>query len=94
MGELLRDKLNQVFIDKKKPMRVIGCGPTNRIVFTDKIINNKEDREKLESQNQIDFYNQLKSNGVFINANGIIQLSMSHTTDIINKIRKAVISTI
>ena len=75
-------------------MRAIGCGPTNRIVFTDKIIKNKEDREKLESQNQKKFYNQLKSNGVFINVNGIIQLSMSHTTDIINKISKVVISTI
>ena len=94
MGELLRDKLNQVFIDKKKPMRVIGCGPTNRIVFTDKIIKNKEDREKLESQNQKNFYNQLKSNGVFINDNSIIQLSMSHTHKIINKISSAVVSTI
>ena len=94
MGELLRDKLNQVFIDMKKQMRVIGCGPTNRIVFTDKFIKNKEDREKLESQNQKKFYNQLKSNGVFININGIIQLSMSHTPKIINKISSAVMSTI
>ena len=94
MGELLRDKLNQIFIDKKKPMRVIGCGSTNRIVFTDKIIKNREDRDKLESQNQNFFYNQLKSNGVFINDNGIIQLSMSHTHKIINKISSAVATTI
>ena len=94
MGELLRFKLNKIFTDNKKPMRVIGCGPTNRIIFTDKIIKNKKDRDNLETQNQHKFYNKLKSNGVFVNVNGIIQLSMSHTHKIINNISSAVMSTI
>jgi len=94
MGELLRFKLNKIFIDNKKPMRVMGCGPTNRIIFTDKIIKNRKDRDNLETQNQNKFYNKLKSNGVFVNFNGIIQLSMSHTHKIINNISSAVMSTI
>ena len=94
MGELFRDKLNQIFIDKKKSMRVIGCGSTNRIIFTDKFIKNRYDRDMLESPNKKIFYDQLRSNGVFINTNEIIQLSMTHTQKIINKICSAVMNTI
>ena len=94
MGEILRDKLNQVFLNMKKPMRIMGCGSTNRIIFTDKFIKNKSERDRHESKNQKDFYNQLKSNGIFINDNGIIQLSMSHTPKIIDKIITAVEDTI
>ena len=68
-------------------MQAMGCGPINRIIFTNKFIRNKKDRDKLETSSQ-DFYNMLKLNGVFINTNGIIHLSMCHTIDIINKLVK------
>ena len=85
-GELFRNKLNEIFTDKRKPMRVIGCGPISRIVFTDKFIKNRKQRDQLENQNQQNFYDQLKINGVFVNTNGIIHFSMCHTPKIINKI--------
>ena len=56
-------------------------------IFTNKFIRNRKDRDKLETSCQ-DFYNMLKLNGVFINTNGIIHLSMSHTVVVINKLVK------
>ena len=48
-------------------------------------------KDKLEGQGQKYFYDQLKLNGVFVNTNRIIQLSMSHTDKIINEICDAVL---
>tara|TARA_B100000424_G_scaffold256743_1_gene237008 strand:- start:1070 stop:2233 length:1164 start_codon:yes stop_codon:yes gene_type:complete len=90
-SQLLRDELNDLFLNKKKSMRIIGCGPINRIIFTDKPIKNREDRDKFENVSlQKAFYERLKQNGVFINTNGIIHLSMCHTRKIIYKIINAI----
>ena len=90
-SQLLRDELNDLFLNKKKSMRIIGCGPINRIVFTDKPIKNRQDRDNFENRElQKNFYKRLKQNGVFINTNGIIHLSMCHTRKIIYKIINAV----
>ena len=86
VGKLFRDKLNEFFIIENKKIRVMGCGPINRLIFTDKFIRNRKDRDEFESQNQIDFFDRLLKNGVFVNTNGIFHFSMSHSEKIINKI--------
>ena len=75
-------------------MQAIGCGPVNRLVFTNKYIKSKKDRDLLETQDQNSFYNKLKLNGVFINSNRIIQFSMSHTTEVIDKLVKCIVKTV
>ena len=85
-GKLFRSELNNFFIKEKKSMRVIGCGPISRLIFTDKFIRNRKERDELESQNQDDFYNKLKKEGVFVNGNGLFHFSMSHTPKVIIKI--------
>jgi len=89
LGELFRNKLNSIFQDRKTPMQAMGCGSVNKIVFTEKFINNKKDKDRLEQQNQEEFYDQLKLRGIFINTNGIIQFSMSHTSKTVDKIINA-----
>ena len=89
LGEVFRNKLNSIFQDQKIPMQAMGCGPVNKIVFTEKFIKNKKDKDKLEQQNQEYFYDRLRLNGVFVNTNRIIQLSMSHTTKTVDKIINA-----
>jgi glutamate-1-semialdehyde 2,1-aminomutase len=93
VGKLFREELNNFFVKNKKSMRVIGCGPINRIIFTDKFIRNRQDRDKFEPVgSQEDFSNKLKEKGVFLNGNGLFHFSMSHTqevvTEIINKIKE------
>jgi len=94
VGKLFRDELNEFFIKENKKMRVIGCGPINRIIFTDKFIRNRKDRDSFEHEKaQEIFTNKLREFGVFINGNGLYHFSMSHTPKItkqlINVIKSA-----
>ena len=86
-GKTFRDELNKFFIKQDKEMRVIGCGPINRIIFTDKFIRNRKDRDELEHENaHKNLFRQLKNKGIFVNDNGLYHFSMSHTPAIINKL--------
>jgi len=85
-GENFRDTLNEYFTRENKPLRVMGCGPLNRIIFTDKFIKNRKERDELESQNQNIFYDSLKNNGVFVNGNRLFHFSMCHTKDVVDEI--------
>ena len=68
-------------------MRVIGCGPLNRIIFTDKFIRNREDRDNFEPENaQKEFSDKLRELGVFVNGNGLYHFSMSHTTEVVEEL--------
>ena len=90
-GKLFRDELNKFFIRGEKKMRVMGCGSLNRIIFTDKFIKNRKDRDFHEPQNaQMIFSEKLKRFGVFVNGNGLYHFSMAHTTEVV----KDLISTI
>lgn len=86
-GKTFRDGLNKFFINQDKKMRAIGCGAINRIVFTDKPIMNRKDRDFYESANsQLAFSKRLKYLKVFVNNNGLYHLSMSHTPEIIESL--------
>lgn len=86
-GELFRDSLNKFFIENDKKMRAIGCGPINRIVFTDKFIKNRKDRDMYEPENAQKLFSiKLKELGVFVNGNGLYHFSMSHTPEVINEL--------
>ena len=94
VGKMFRDNLNKFFIAEDKKMRVVGCGPLNRIIFTDRFIRNRKDRDSFEPENaQEMFSGRLKELGVFVNGNGLYHLSMSHTpevtTELINMIKLA-----
>ena len=68
-------------------MRVMGCGPINRIIFTDKFIRNRKDRDGLESSDaQKIFSEKLKRFGVFVNENGLYHFSMAHTPEVIGEL--------
>jgi len=94
VGKLFRDELNKFFVKQGMKMRVIGCGPINRIIFTDKFIRNRKDRDEFENSNsQKVFSEKLKELGVFVNGNGLYHFSMTHTPavvkQLINKIKEA-----
>ena len=86
-GKMFRDELNKFFTTENKKMRVIGCGPLSRIVFTDKFIRNRKDRDTFETENaQEIFSDKLKNLGVFVNGNGLYHFSMAHTPDVVEEL--------
>jgi glutamate-1-semialdehyde 2,1-aminomutase len=86
-GESFRSELNNFFISENKKMRVIGCGPLGRIIFTDKFIKNRKDRDNFEIENaQEVFSDKLRELGVFVNGNGLYHFSMSHTPKVVEEL--------
>jgi len=88
VGEMFRNELNEFFSLYDRKMRVIGSGPINRIIHTDKFIRNRKDRDLFENPNQDIFYDKLFDRGVFVNGNRIFHLSMCHTEKVMKKIIK------
>jgi len=93
-GKTFRDELNKFFTKKDVEMRVIGCGPINKIIFTDKFIRNRKERDEFEPRDaQTTFAKKLQELGVFVNGNGLYHFSMAHTPevvkDLISLIKKA-----
>ena len=86
-GETFRSELNKFFISHNKKMRAMGCGAINRIIFTDRFIMNRKDRDLYEPTDaQLAFSKRLKDINVFVNSNGLYHLSMSHTPEVIEKL--------
>jgi len=92
IGKKFRNELNVFFKANNNKMRVIGCGPLNRIVFTDKFIKNRRDRDNLELSEvkQSEFYNKLLKQGIFVNSNRLFHLSMCHSQDDVDKIIESI----
>ena len=86
-GKIFRDELNKFFIKQDKEMRVMGCGPINRIVFTDKFIRNRKERDGFEPRDaQKIFSEKLGRLGVFVNGNGLYHFSMAHTPEVVEDV--------
>ena len=93
-GRVFRNELNDFFIEKHLEMRVMGCGSLNRIIFTEKFIRNRKERDEFEPRDaQTTFAKKLQELGVFVNGNGLYHFSMAHTPevikDLISLIKKA-----
>jgi len=86
-GKTFRNELNEFFIMNNKKIRAMGCGPINRLIFTDKFIMNRKDRDLYESNDaQSVFSERLIDHNVFVNGNGLYHFSMSHTPDVMEKL--------
>ena len=88
IGDMFRNELNEFFILYNIKMRAIGSGPINRIIHTDKFIRNRKDRDSFENPNQNLLYERLLENGIFVNGNRTIHLSMCHTKKVMKQIIK------
>ena len=87
MGFLFRNELNYFFDNENLNMSAIGCGPINRLIFTNKFIKNRKDRDFFENSNaQAEFSRLLKNQKVFVNWNGLYHFSMAHTQKILENL--------
>jgi glutamate-1-semialdehyde 2,1-aminomutase len=88
----IKTEVNQFCIKNNISARVVGIKSMLRIIFTDKMIKSRKDRERYEisQYQQVIFYKQLLIQGVYIGNNGIIFISIVHNEEIINAVIRAI----
>ncbi len=87
-GENVRAELNDYCLSNGVPAHVIGIGSMFRVIFTDKPVRSRRERDLMEIpyETQRDFYRRLLSSGVHVGANGINFISLAHTADDLDKV--------
>jgi glutamate-1-semialdehyde 2,1-aminomutase len=92
----VKESINNYCIENSVPIRVSNFGSMFRLIFTDKHVKSRKDRDKYEISYEIQnmFYNDLLNNGIFIGSNRINFLSTEHTQEMLEEFVKKLISTI
>lgn len=87
-GEYVKDAVNNFCITNQLSMRIIGVGSMMRMIFTDKYIRSRRERDKYEADYGFQdlFYRYLLfEKGVYMEKNRIV-LSMAHKKEHIEKV--------
>lgn len=84
----LKDQINKFCIAHEIPARMTGFKSMMRLIFTDKVIKSRKEREanEISRDKQLQFYNELKKIGIYVGSNGIIFLSVVHDGIIVDKV--------
>lgn len=96
-GKFLRQVVNEFCIAHRVPVRMIGIGSMSRIIFTDKEIKSRRDRDKYESDTSLQelFYlHVLLEKGIYISGNRIIFLSAAHKKEHVERIIYSIIESL
>ncbi len=92
-GRYIKNRINDFCIENQLPVRMIGIGSMLRLIFTDKPIKSRRERDRygIDSSLQNLFYLfLLLEKGIFVNDNRIIFLSTQHKREHIEKIIKSI----
>lgn len=84
----LKDHINKFCIEHDIPVRMMGVKSMMRLIFTDKEIKSRKEREvhEISRDKQIRFYQELNKSGIYVGGNGIIFLSVVHESTIVDKV--------
>lgn len=96
-GQHIRDTVNEFCAANQIPARMIGIGSMSRLIFTDRPIKSRRERDQYEIANDIQelFYLYLLlEKGIHVNKNRIIFLSIRHTKDEIGKVANSITETL
>lgn len=96
-GKHLRDTINSFCIARNIPVRSIGIGSMSRILFTDKIVKSRRDRDAHEIDDVIQkvFYLYLLiEKGIHVNSNRIVYLSTEHKKEHVEKVAQSIIDSL
>ena len=78
-------------IRKSVKVPIVGVGSISRILFTEKSIRNRKERDECENQEwKSEFYSKCFERGVYLGKNGIQFLSLAHTTEVVDEIIKII----
>ncbi|MGA1980090.1 MAG: aminotransferase class III-fold pyridoxal phosphate-dependent enzyme [Sedimentisphaerales bacterium] len=93
-GRYIRDTINKFCVANQIPVRMTGIGSMSRMIFTDKPIKSRRERDRYEIDDALQklFYSYLRfEKGVHISGNRIIFLSTAHRKKHIGKIVRSII---
>ncbi len=92
-AEKMKMAINSYCIDNKIPCRLTGVESFLRLIFTDKSIKSRKERDFYEILYEIQskFYYELLVRGIYISSNRIIFLSTQHNNLIIDEVIKNMI---
>ncbi|MBI5921875.1 MAG: aminotransferase class III-fold pyridoxal phosphate-dependent enzyme [Betaproteobacteria bacterium] len=92
-GQDLRDRVSHYCIDHAIPVRMMGIGSMNRVLFTDREVKSRRDRDHYELGKQVQdvFYKYLLlEHGIFVNKNRVMFLSTLHDDAIVETLASAI----
>jgi len=89
-GSYLRTSINQFCRERGIKAHMMGVESISRIIFSDKAVNSRHQRSKLEWNygEQSAFFDYVKERGVLVGSNRILFLALPHTDDQINTVIK------
>jgi glutamate-1-semialdehyde 2,1-aminomutase len=92
----IKTRVNDYCQENSIPMRISHCGSMFRLIFTDKYVKSRKDRDQHEIDYNIQnlFYKELANCGVLIGSNRINFLSIEHTQKIVEEFVDTIIKTI
>lgn len=96
-GQYIRDTINEFCVINDIPVRMTGIGSMFRLIFTDKTISSRRERDRYEIDDTLQelFCSYLRfEKGVHISSNRILFLSTAHKKEHIGKIICSIIETL
>jgi glutamate-1-semialdehyde 2,1-aminomutase len=88
-GQYIRNRINEFCVSNQIPVRMMGIGSMSRMIFTDKTVKSRRDRDKYEVDDPLQklFYSYLRvEKGVHISSNRVVFLSTAHKKEHIERI--------
>ncbi|MEE2698931.1 MAG: aminotransferase class III-fold pyridoxal phosphate-dependent enzyme [Pseudomonadota bacterium] len=87
LGKKLRRTVNDYCVEKSLPAQMIGLESMSRIVFSDKEVRCRRDRDEAESwfEDQEKFQRYCRFRGLHLPTNGVLFLSTAHSEEDVNE---------
>jgi glutamate-1-semialdehyde 2,1-aminomutase len=96
-GQYIKNRINEFCVSNQIPVKMIGIGSMLRIIFTDKTVKSRRDRDKYEVDDTLQklFYSYLRfEKGVHISSNRVVFLSTAHKKEHIERIVESIIESL
>lgn len=86
-ADFIKTSINTYCVENNIPIRVSNLGSMFRLIFTDKFVKSRKDRDKYEISFDIQniFYKYLLNNGIYIGSNRINFISTAHTKEMLEE---------
>jgi glutamate-1-semialdehyde 2,1-aminomutase len=96
-GKYIRDMVNEFCLTENIPVRMMGIGSMSRLIFTEKLIESRRQRDKYEIEDEIQklFYLYLLlKKGIHVSSNRVIFISTEHHKEHIEQITQSIIQSL
>ena len=94
VGARLQQSVNKYCLRENIPARISGIGSFLRLLFTDKFVGSRRDRDHLEISQVVQraFYHELLNRGILVGSNRILYLSAAHDQRTVDQVADTMIA--